>query len=627
MNNSLVKNRLSESASPYLLQHQFNPVDWYPWGKEALDRAKRENKPIFLSIGYSSCHWCHVMEREAFSDPQVAAFLKENFISIKLDREERPDLDALYMKAIQAFQGTGGWPLNVFLRPDLKPFFGGTYFPLQARYGQPGFLELLRSLASAWANQDPAIQKNIDGIMNGLVQGSRFFESGQSLETSLPKLAAKNLQSLFDAENGGFGRAPKFFYTDGLRLLLRASHSQKDEKLAAPVWKTLEAITSGGVFDQVGGGFHRYSTDARWKTPHFEKMLYDNALLLRVFVEAWSLTQNPSYKIMADKIISWAFREMKDPAGGYGSAIDADSEHEEGAFYRWNQGEVETVLKDAPQKQKFLERFGFAGEPTFEGFFVPHLEKPLNEVEEREFAPLLDQLRKHRDLRPRPLVDIKKQTSWNSLWVSSLALAGWTFENENYLQEAEKTWSWMWSQGAHQKHILGTSELSPWFLEDAAYFLEAGISLYALTNKKDYFEKSLELGLSLRKSFEDSREGGFYSTNELQDDLLIRSIDLFDSALPSPYAVAVEQMGRLFLLTGDSAWNDCFEKGVKRILKTAETQNGGCHRLALAIGEFMSSKLTLSCEGDSCDWGREFFLREIGSSIRSDHSKLKSQVP
>jgi len=585
-------NRLIDAPSPYLQQHAQNPVNWYPWCSEALDKARLEAKPIFLSIGYSSCHWCHVMERESFSDAKVAEFLNAHFVAIKVDREERPDLDHLYMSAVQAMTGSGGWPLNVFLTPELKPFFGGTYFPPEPRYNRLPFLEILRRVADIFRAQPDEVRRNADQLTALMIQNSRFFEGRKELDRSLVGRVFGNVMRTFDEKNGGVGQAPKFFHTDALRLMLRTGLDQKDQKLIDSVLMSLHQMAKGGVYDQMGGGFHRYSTDAGWKVPHFEKMLYDNALLLGLFTEAWQVTQDEFCEEIVEEIVAWVSREMTSPEGAFYSAIDADSEHEEGKFYLWDFEELQKLVSKEVWPQ-MIECFELSPSGHYEGRNILHFARLPDASTRSVVKSELKRLRHARDKRVWPLVDRKILLSWNALMISALARAGAAFEREDWIQMAERAARFLvaeMSSGYKLFHCrFEQTRNAEAFLEDHAYFCEALLDLFESSGSADFFDAAIRFAEGMIQQFHDEKDGGFWSSSKDQQDLLMRSKEIFDGATPSPYHVALSVLFRLTHLTGDSRWSSVAERAACAILGNALEAPGGFQRLALVLDEWMNS--------------------------------------
>ncbi|MDB5037887.1 MAG: hypothetical protein JWQ35_1415 [Bacteriovoracaceae bacterium] len=583
-------NRLSASLSPYLQQHKDNPVDWYPWSGEALLRARNEKRPIFLSIGYSSCHWCHVMERESFSDPRIADILNRHFVCIKVDREERPDLDHVYMTALQMMTGQGGWPLNVFLTPDLKPFFCGTYFAPDSRYGRPPFGDLLLRVVDIFNNQADLVKKNTDQLVGMLAQQGQFFDAREQIDDKLREATLLNLKKAYDPEGGGLGGAPKFFHVDGLRFLLKEAVEKNDSELLGMVTHSLNQMASGGVYDHVGGGFHRYSTDAAWQVPHFEKMLYDNALLSSLYLETYQVTENTAYRSVITGTLDWVLREMTSKDGGFYSAIDADSEHHEGKFYVWSEAEIDKLV---PQELgiKFKTLYNITRAGNFEGQNIPHLSSLLSDEDRAEMKPALDILLAERKQRIWPLIDRKVLTSWNGLMITAFAKASRVLGEPNYLTAAERSADFIWRtafKDSHLSHVSFESTVGiESFLEDYAYFAESLLDLFEVTLNRKYFDQATKLAEILLANFYDPEFGGFWTTQKNQADLLIRSKEIFDGAVPAPFHLALSVLNRLFELTGDSKWREPLKKSIQSILGSALESPGGFHRLALVVDEFV----------------------------------------
>lgn len=609
------ENQLHLSHSAYLKQHQNNPVAWQPWNKEALQRAKSESKPIFLSIGYSSCHWCHVMEQESFSRPEVAEVLNKHFIPIKLDREERPDIDALYMKAVQAMTGQGGWPLNIFLTPELRPFFGGTYFPPEPRHGRPGFIQLLNQIKDAYEQQPDEVKKNADSLVNILVQAGRYFEPKDKIDNELRKRCLSNLVQLYDSINGGFGQAPKFFYADAYRILMQEYQRTKDEALLEMVERSVQKIYCGGIYDQVGGGLHRYSTDNQWLVPHFEKMLYDNALMSEVLVELWQITKNKFYKTKLQETLNWVTREMRSLDGLFFSAMDADSEHVEGKFYVWSREELVELGASKDFLKDFLKDFSVNEGAQFEGMYILHSNNPLPDEAYQVHRPFLDKLLSERSKRVWPLIDKKAQVSWNALMISSFAKAGFALEKPTYLETAElafkSLWSKAWDESKGLSHVVYDQAVTDEaFLEDYAYLSQAALHLFEVTGKLFYFEALKKLLDKALDDFYDQDVGGFWSSSSEQDDLLMRSKEVLDSAIPSAYSQILKSLIQTYELTGDAKYSEAFESSVKFVLGSAEAQCGGFNSLSLALEEYFQSTVLIAVQPSANDLKkmRQYYL-------------------
>ncbi len=562
-------NHLAGETSPYLKQHASNPVDWYPWGDEALERARRENKPIFLSIGYSACHWCHVMERESFTDPAVAAILNENFISIKVDREERPDVDEIYMTAVQILTRSGGWPLNVFLTPDLQPFFGGTYFPPVDGYGRPGFSTLIRQIATVWREQPDQVQSSAANLTSAIRTTVDRVESGDSVvDRNLLEKATTALRRSFDQRWGGFGGAPKFPPTGSISVLLRQYRHTSSPDLLEMATLTLDHMAQGGMHDHVGGGFHRYSVDEEWLVPHFEKMLYDNALLARVYLEATLVTGRDAYRRVARNTLDFVLRDMADSAGGFHCALDADSEGEEGRFYVWTPQQIEAVL-GAREGAIFCEYFGVTEAGNFEVGNILHYTQASVERAQQHFdSPeeleqnierWCESLRRVRAERVWPGKDDKVLASWNGMMISALARGYAVLKDDRYLEAAIRAAGFVLTQMHRDGKLLHSyspdsnhgkrgSDDVPGFLDDYAEVANGLIDLYEVSLDIEHLESATLLVRRLIDEFHDPDEGGFFFTSQSHDHVLVRTKPYHDGAVPSgnsTAAFAVLQLSRL----------------------------------------------------------------------------------
>jgi uncharacterized protein YyaL (SSP411 family) len=558
-------NRLINETSPYLLQHAHNPVDWYPWGDEALERARKEDKPILLSIGYSACHWCHVMERECFESAEIARLMNQNFINIKVDREEHPDLDAIYMEAVQAITGRSGWPLTVFLTPQGKPFYGGTYFPPEERQGLPSFPRVLQTVAQAYQNRRGEIEAAAEQVVAHLNRALEVQQGVELLTTSTLSTAYIALKAIFDAENGGFGSAPKFPQPMILEFLLRYHHRSGDNNALLIVEHTLERMASGGIYDQIGGGFHRYSVDARWLVPHFEKMLYDNALLSHLYLHAYQATGKQLYRCIAQETLDYVLREMRDKEGGFYSTQDADSEGIEGRYYTWTLGEVKEVLGE-DEGELVSRHLDITNHGNFEGRNVlsqvikteaPAAELGLvSEELEAKIATAKARLLERRIHRVPPHRDEKILTGWNGLMLASLAEAASVLDREDYLEAAI-------SNAAFLMQALGKGELlkhsykdgkakGNGYLQDYALLCQGLLSLYEATFEERWLKAVIELGDAMLGRFWDKTQGCFYDTAHGQEALVVRPRSIYDNALPSGSAAAAFVLLRLARLTGNS---------------------------------------------------------------------------
>src|SRR5215218_7033113 len=538
-------NRLAAETSPYLLQHRDNPVDWYAWGEEALARAREEERPILLSIGYSACHWCHVMERESFEDPETAALMNERFVSIKLDREERPDLDSIYMEACQAMTGQGGWPLNVFLTPEQVPFFAGTYFPPESRMGMPSWRSVLEAVATAWDERRDEIRAGGEQIAERLRGGALLQPSESDLDERTLEDAVEALRGQYDRANGGFGGAPKFPPASALEFLLRRGETEMTAH-------TLRAMASGGMYDQVGGGFARYSVDPYWLVPHFEKMLYDNALLARAYLHGWQVTGDPLFRTVTEETLDWALREMRGPEGGFYSALDADSEGEEGKFYVWTVDQLREALAGEADVDEAIAWFGATDRGNFEGRNIP-VRGPGQPERRDEWRRRLYEARSQ---RVWPGLDDKRLTSWNALMISALAEAGAVLERPDYLEAARRCAEFvLGSLRGEDGRLLrswkdGRGRLNA-YLEDHAYLLEAFLTLYEASFDPRWFAEARALADAMIARFADEENGGFFETSSDHERILARRKDLEDHPIPSGNASAAYGVLRLAALTGE----------------------------------------------------------------------------
>jgi len=570
-------NRLIHETSPYLLQHAHNPVDWHAWGSEVFEKARREDKPVFLSIGYSTCHWCHVMERESFEDEEVARILKEHFIAIKVDREERPDIDATYMKAVQMMAGSGGWPLSVFLTPEGKPFYGGTYFPPAPAYGRPSFKQVLLALAQAWREQRPDLLASAQKVTE-LIEKPRADGADQPLTPDILKTAYETLAGQFDETHGGFGAAPKFPQPSTLMLMLHYWHRAGEPRALEMVEKTLQAMSQGGIQDHLGGGFHRYSTDARWLVPHFEKMLYDQALLSRVYVQAYQITRKESYAATARAILDYVLRDMTDARGGFYAAEDADSEGREGTFYVWTQSEMEAVL--GKEKSRIVCRFyGVTSEGNFEegenvlhvtvspGSLAREFKKSAEEVE-TILAEARWQLLERRNRRPRPYKDDKIIASWNGLMISSMAYGGAALAEPKYVGAAANAADFvlgsLQTEGRLRRYFRTGRAVEKGFLDDYAFTILGLMDLYEASFEPRFLSRAKDLAGLMIGLFSDEAEGGFFTTGSDAEVLLTREQPSYDGALPSGNSIATLTLLRL----GKTLMEDRFREQGERALRS-----------------------------------------------------------
>ncbi len=606
-------NRLANETSPYLLQHKDNPVDWYPWGAEAFERARAEDKPIFLSIGYSACHWCHVMERESFEDPETARIMNEHFVNIKVDREERPDVDAIYMDAVQALTGSGGWPMSVFLTPDGKPFYGGTYFPPVPRHGLPSFKQVLLSIAHAWKHQRDEIEKQGQRLVEFIVRRTQVEPRQEEFSAEVFVRAVDNVARLYDAREGGFGRAPKFPQPMVLAFLLRAWHRTGDERARRMVAHTLTKMARGGIYDQLGGGFHRYSVDAFWLVPHFEKMLYDNAQLARVYLWAWQAFGTPLYRRVAEETLAYVLREMRHPAGGFYSAQDADSEGEEGKYFVWTEGEIDALL-DERTAQIVKAYYGVTATGNWEGKNIlwvpldPDVVAHKLDISEEELETTVEQARQAlfeaRQRRVPPATDTKVLTSWNALMLAAFAEAARVLERPDYADvavqnaeflltelrdEAGRLWH-TWSPLNGQAKVRG-------LLEDYAYLVDALITLYEATFDVRWLTEARALAETMHAEFWDEKRGGFFDTPRDANDLVVRPKEVIDNAVPSGNSMAALALLRLAAYLDDDTLREWGTRTLRLIGNAAGEQPLGFANWLNALDVYLSPPLEFAVVG------------------------------
>lgn len=570
-------NRLANESSPYLLQHQHNPVDWYPWGEPALRRARDEDKPIFLSIGYSACHWCHVMEHESFESDAIAALLNQHFVCIKVDREERPDLDHIYMQAVQMLTGRGGWPLSVFLTPDLQPFFGGTYWPPTSRMGMPGFDSVLLAVVEAWTHRRGVAIKQAAQITAHLRQESEHSQEHAVLDSHLLAHARARLAASFDSVHGGFGRAPKFPRPMDLQVLLRAWARERRDDTLQMVRLTLDKMAAGGMYDHLGGGFARYSVDDRWLVPHFEKMLYDNALLADAYLDGFLVLQQPHYARVAAATCDYVLRDMVDGQGGFHSTEDADSEGVEGKYYVWSRAEIVETLGPAAA-DRFCLVYGVTEQGNFEGHNILHLPRSVEESArqlgcspdalDNELQASRDRLRELRDRRVRPGKDDKVLVSWNGLMIHTLARAAGILERPEFLHAAQRAARFVLNHlRRYDGRLLhcwrgGEAKLDA-YLDDYAYLIQALATLYEADFDPYWIESAVQLAEIVVQHFHDPSRGGFFFTADDHEPLITRTKELHDGSVPGSNAMAATALTRLGKLTGRGDWLDAARRAVE----------------------------------------------------------------
>lgn len=548
-------NRLINEKSPYLLQHAHDPVNWYPWGEEAFEKTKREDKPVFLSIGYSACHWCHVMHRESFQNNEIADMLNDGFVSVKVDREERPDIDSIYMSVCQALNGQGGWPLTIVMTPEKLPFFAATYLPPHGQRGMTGLDELLPQILNIWKNDRSSVNSAGERIRDWIKREADIDRQGE-LEDKMLRQAFRYLEKSFDPEYGGFSRAPKFPSPHQMLFLLRYYHHYKEEKALEMVEKTLESMYRGGIYDHLGGGFARYSTDRQWLIPHFEKMLYDNALLAMAYLEAFQASGRELYRQVAIQVFDYILRDMRSPEGGFYTAEDADSEGVEGRFYVWRPEQVADVLGD--EAAEFCAMYGISQEGNFEGSSVPNLLKGLPEAEaDIKLSRMKEALRLKREERPRPGKDDKILCSWNSLMIAALAMGARIIKAPAYLEAAREAVQFVLTRLRRSDGRLlaryreGEARYEA-YVDDYAFLIWALIELYQADYDPQDLKTALELNKDMIEYFWDEESAGLFLYGSDAEALIHRPKEVYDGALPSGNSVAALNLLRLARLTGDS---------------------------------------------------------------------------
>jgi uncharacterized protein YyaL (SSP411 family) len=581
----LMTNKLAQESSPYLLQHADNPVDWYPWGPDAFERARAEDKPILLSVGYAACHWCHVMEHESFEDPQTAALMNEHFVCVKVDREERPDVDSLYMNAVQAMTGQGGWPMTVWLTPERVPFYGGTYFPPTDRGGLPGFPKLLVAIAETWRERRGDVETQGQRLVAHIGDMTRFEPSDEDVTEDMLRTANDRLNSSFDPVHGGFGGAPKFPQPMTLDLLLRLEE-RGYAGAGEMATRTLDAMASGGIFDQLAGGFHRYSVDRAWIVPHFEKMLYDNAQLLRTYARSWVQTGSALHREVAEATAGWMLAEMRDPGGGFWSSLDADSEGHEGLFYVWSLDEVADVL--GPEAETAIALYGLTPKGNFEGRNIP---VRAREEARADTEPVRAALLAQRAERARPATDTKVLTAWNALAAAGLAEAGTILGHADWVRAAAETMEFVFAElrvdgrlmrsfrrvdGNATVRALGCSD-------DYANVLQACITLFEATFDMRWLKEARWAADEAIHLFADDADGGFFTTGSDAEGLVVRPKDLFDNAIPSGNSTLALELQRLTHLVGDFSYEQRALQAIKVVRQAAAQAPTGFGTLLAAV--------------------------------------------
>jgi len=614
-------NRLARETSPYLLQHRDNPVDWYPWGEEALSRAQKENRPILLSVGYSACHWCHVMERESFEDATTAAYMNEHFVNVKVDREERPDVDALYMEAVQTISGQGGWPMTVFLDPEGVPFYGGTYFPPDEGRGMPSFRMVMEAVVDAFEHKRDEIHERAPEMRARLGAIGQAEPAAESPEAAMLGEAVTRLLMAADTERGGFGGAPKFPPALTLELLLSRGEHETVER-------TLDAMMAGGIYDQLGGGFARYSVDAAWLVPHFEKMLYDNALLARAYLHGWQVLGHERYRRVCEETLDWALREMRGPEGGFYSALDADSEGEEGRFYIWTPDQIRAVLSpteadttncinfSTQQIEKLMQFYGVVEAGNFEGRSILHLAGGADAGKPEALDEMRRTLYEARTKRIWPSLDDKRLASWNALLIAALAETGAVLGREDYLNAARACADFIWEEMRDSEGNLlrtykdGHAHLNA-YLEDHAYLLEALLTLYEATFEQQWFERARAVAEAMIARFGDPDRGGFFSTSEDHESLIARRKEIGDHPIPSGNSSAAFGLLRLSALTGDRSYEQQAESIFRLVAKPATQHPESFAHLLRAIDFHLAPTKEVALIGDD--------LSDLTKVVRAKH--------
>ena len=617
-------NRLIKETSPYLLQHAHNPVDWYPWGPEALERAKREDKPILLSVGYSACHWCHVMERESFEDDEIAGLMNDNFVCIKVDREERPDIDSIYMSAVQALTGQGGWPMTVFLTPDGKPFYGGTYFPPEDRGGLPAFPRLVEALAQAYRDKPGDISRTTSQLVQRLKQISTGMGGNEPLTAEIMHTAKRAIASQFDDRYGGFGLQPKFPQPMTYEFLLRHNLRFQDPQSLEMVELTLRKMAEGGIYDQIGGGFHRYSTDTYWMVPHFEKMLYDNALLVQLYVHAFQATGNPLYRRIVEETLDYVVREMTDPEGGFYSAQDADSEGVEGKFFVWRPEEIIDVL-GKPDGELVNSYYGVTREGNFEGLSILHVAEDGRSVAGRdgtsdgEFEDLLSRSRakllEARNGRVAPGLDDKVLSAWNGLMMRAFAEAGGALGRSDYIEKANQNAKFILDVMVRDGRLLrtyrdGEAKLNG-YLEDYAFVIDGLLSLHEVTLSQQWLQEAITLGHAMVDLFWDDSQSQFYDTGRDHEELLVRPRDYTDNAIPSGSSMAADVLLRLAVITGDSELERRAVASLRSVRELMTRFPTGAGRWLSGLDFYLSTPKELAIIGRSGETATDALLSQV----------------
>ena len=619
-------NRLIHETSPYLLQHAHNPVDWYPWSEEAFEKAKKENKPVLLSIGYSACHWCHVMERESFENEKIAALMNELFVNIKVDREERPDLDEIYMNAVQMLTGRGGWPMTMFLTPEGKPFYGGTYFPPEDRQGMPGFPRILQGVAQAYRERPADVEKSVAQILETL---HHMAESQPSENDFAPGIIAESCEKIaraYDSENGGLGQAPKFPNPGVYELFLRYYSESGDERYLTMVAQTLSKMAQGGIYDHVGGGFHRYSVDAKWLVPHFEKMLYDNVQLLRIYSQAYLITREPLYKTVVEESARYLLREMHQPEGGFYSTQDADSEGDEGKFFVWTLAEIDALL-GAEDGEVFARMYDVTEEGNFEEKNILHpiltvdqaskfFRKEKSEIEAL-IARTKEKLFTAREKRIKPFRDEKIIAAWNGLLLSGLAEAIKITGASSCLEASRRTVEFIFGRMFRDGYLLhvykdGQAKLRG-YLDDYAFVALGLLDLYEVLLDRSLIDRAMELADIMLREFWDERGGGLFYTGKSHEPLISRAKPVFDASIPSGNAIAAQLLLRLYHLVGAEDYHTRAETILRSYYDAMVSQPFGFAHMLCALDQYLHPAKEIVIVGERSDARTTDLIKEIHS--------------
>ncbi len=640
-------NRLIDETSPYLLQHAHNPVEWYPWSEDALRRAREENKPILLSIGYSACHWCHVMEHESFENEAIARLMNENFINIKVDREERPDLDQIYMNAVQMMTRHGGWPMTVFLTPDGVPFYGGTYFPPEDRYNMPGFPRVLMGVADAYQTRGDEVKQTAASMLDELRRMDAVAETNETLSVAILDAAASGIARNYDEENGGFGAAPKFPAAMNLEFLLRFVHRTNEPAALEIVANTCRKMAMGGMYDQLGGGFHRYSTDAAWLVPHFEKMLYDNALLSRLYLHVYQMTNDEFYRRIAEETFAYVEREMTNERGGFYSTQDADSEGHEGIFFVWTPQEVKEIL-GAEDARLFSAYYDVTEAGNFEAENILHVSRSVEDtakalnVSVERLNEALEHGRRElfavREQRVKPARDEKILTAWNGLMLASFAEAAAILERDDYLNIARRNAEFVLDNLRRDGLLLrtykdGQAKLNA-YLDDYAFYADGLLALYEASGEVRWLEEAQTLADIMVREFWDEQAGGFFYTGKSHEELIVRSKDYFDNATPSGNNVAADVLLRLSVLTGNDVYRQRAETVLRILSEPLMRYPSAFGRALCALDFYLSSpkEIAIIGERDAADTRqltREVWKRFLPNKIVAqaiEHDERATQI-